>query len=246
MSSAIFEGNRANGYDSFINKWMPGYAAFQQALPHIMEQYLPTSSNPRLLVVGSGTGTELLHLAQSKPNWRLQGVDPSPDMVLQSRGKLTNFPHVDIQEGYVGDLPKQDAYEGATLLLVMHFLPDDGAKAELLRSIAQRLRKGAPLILLDIFGNPTQLAHNLALLDSFLPDVPTGEVQERIAGLPTRLHPIGSQRLENLCREAGFEKPIQFFQMASYKKAAKADSTQSDGGSSSGSEKSSGSDKGSS
>lgn len=57
-----------------------------------------------------------------------------------------------LQTGIVADLPEHDRFDAATLILVMHFIPDnEEGKIRLLRNIAQRLRKGVPLIISDIF-----------------------------------------------------------------------------------------------
>ena len=43
--------------------------------------------------------------------------------------------------------------DAATLMLVMHFLPDDGSKLKLLQDIARHLQPGAELVLADLYGN---------------------------------------------------------------------------------------------
>ncbi len=52
--------------------------------------------------------------------------------------------------GRVYDVPEQPLCDAATSLLVMHFLADDGAKANYLAAIRRRLRPGGPLILADV------------------------------------------------------------------------------------------------
>ena len=54
----------------------------------------------------------------------------------------------------VAELPKFEPFDVATLLLVLHFLEDDGSKLGLLRDIAEHLKPGAPLVLGDLFGPP--------------------------------------------------------------------------------------------
>ena len=43
-----------------------------------------------MLVVGAGTGMELLTLAEQYPHWRLTGVDPSAEMLTLAHERLQN------------------------------------------------------------------------------------------------------------------------------------------------------------
>jgi tRNA (cmo5U34)-methyltransferase len=54
----------------------------------------------------------------------------------------------------VDDLSEEAAFDGATCILVMHFLKDDGAKLALLESICKRLKHGGTFVLVDGFGEP--------------------------------------------------------------------------------------------
>src|SRR5215217_87903 len=49
--------------------------------------------------------------------------------------------------GTVDELPADDRFDAATLIGVLHHLPGDEAKHAILRSLALRLKPGAPLIL---------------------------------------------------------------------------------------------------
>jgi len=61
---------------------------------------------------------------------------------------------IELRKGYVDDLEQEAVFDGATCILVMHFLKDDGAKLALLQSIYTRLKQGASFILVDGFGEP--------------------------------------------------------------------------------------------
>jgi tRNA (cmo5U34)-methyltransferase len=64
----------------------------------------------------------------------------------------------------VSDLDEEKQYGAATLLLVLHFLEDNGEKLVLLQDISKRMMSQAPLLLLDITGNKEQIQQNLQLL----------------------------------------------------------------------------------
>lgn len=157
---AIFSGDRASGYDDFVLTYIPFYRNIMACLPALISQHVCSEKEP-ILVAGCGTGSELLELSSSWPSWELEGIDPSPEMVEQARKKLNGYANVRLINGYVSDLPAEAHYRAATLLLVLHFIPDDGAKLRLLRNLAARMLPGAPLVLTDIFGTTSELAFNL-------------------------------------------------------------------------------------
>ncbi|MEM1216082.1 MAG: class I SAM-dependent methyltransferase [Bacteroidota bacterium] len=213
---AIFAGDRATTYDSFANDWIPFYPQLMASVPSLLASELPVKAS-EVLVVGSGTGNELRALAQQHPDWSLTGIDPSPELVQQARQKLAAFPNVQLYDGYVTDLPTANQYQAATLLLVLHFVPDDGSKLALLRAIAQRLRPGAPFLLADIYGSPAELSVQLPLLRRLLPPHLDPEaVAHRLKHLPERIQHVSTTRLRQLLVDSGFEPPRQFFKAAIY------------------------------
>jgi len=138
MSHAIFENGRASNYDQFVTAWIPNYHYFIDLLPTLLEDQL----GDEMLVVGCGTGNEISSIIRKDPKWKITGVDPSPEMVSQAREKLSDYPNVTLVDGRVSDLPGNESFGSASLLLVLHFLPDDGAKLALLKDISSRMKSG--------------------------------------------------------------------------------------------------------
>ncbi len=106
-----------------------------------------------LLVVGAGGGMEVATFLPANPGWRLTGVDPSAKMLALAQAeadRLGAAGRVTLVQGTVEDLPATACYDAATCIFVLQFLPDDAGalgKLALLRGVAQRLRPGAPLLL---------------------------------------------------------------------------------------------------
>jgi len=151
-----FNRDRATQYDLDIRQAIPGYESLHGMAQSLLQTNLNASA--RLLVVGSGTGMELVNYSKANPAWSLTGVEPSLEMMAIAKSELTNQKlqeRVDLHTGYLNSLPTTELMDGATLILVMHFLPDDGAKLQLLQNIAQRLKPGAKLILADLYGDQT-------------------------------------------------------------------------------------------
>ncbi|MEM1328614.1 MAG: methyltransferase [Bacteroidota bacterium] len=208
-----FEGERATNYDSFVHAWIPNYSYFMNQLPKLLRE----TKNKILLVVGCGTGAEIERFVLAKEEWTIIGVDPSPDMIAQSIQHFKRDRNVRLIEGVVEDLDTTQLYGAATLLLVLHFIPDDGTKLNLLKSIAERLDSDAPFILLDITGDKAQIKANLNILKYLLPSgLEQQDVTARLKRIETQLHIVSEERISELLVEAGFETPLRFFQTSIY------------------------------
>ena len=91
--------------------------------------------------------------ARSRPRWRRSSaqviaVDRSSDMLEAARRRVRDLPNVDVRRGELEALPIQDgALDAATLLLVLHHLPDP---AEALAEAARVLRPGGRLLISDM------------------------------------------------------------------------------------------------
>lgn len=114
----------------------------------------------RILVAGGGGGREVDALAPAEQGFRLDCVDPSAGMLALTRQTAEGLgaeDRVALHRGLVSDLPREQLWDAATALLVMHFLPDDGAKLGFLLDLRARVAPGAPLLLADVcFAHPEE------------------------------------------------------------------------------------------
>jgi tRNA (cmo5U34)-methyltransferase len=118
---------------------------------------IPANAEAELLIVGAGTGKEILEFGPKAPHWSFRSVDPSRDMLDFARSKLGEAGvnnRISWHCDYVQNLPETTPCDGATSILVMHFLASDESKLEYLRAIRRHLRPGAPFILVDGCGDP--------------------------------------------------------------------------------------------
>lgn len=123
---------------------------------------------------------------------------------------------VELRLGLVRDLPVRPRFHAATIINVLHFLPDDGEKAALLKAVADRLRAGGLLVLFDLHGEPGAPEHERAMeawrrywriMNLAEEEIPRFE--ERIS---TGIHFASAQRIADLAEQAGFGPPRRFFQ----------------------------------
>ena len=96
-----------------------GRASYLHALPGLLD--------PEWIVgdLGCGTGQVAATLAPFVK--QVIAVDRSPDMLDAARQRVRDLANVDVRRGELEALPIQDgALDAATLLLVLHHLPDPG------------------------------------------------------------------------------------------------------------------------
>jgi len=213
----MFDAERAQAYDRRIREAIPGYDALHQLACMVLAEI--TGGHGRALVVGAGTGVECIALARACPGLHLLGLDPAREMLALAGHKVAEAGLADrvrLQPATVAELPAGQPFDAATLLLVLHFLPDDGAKAGLLVDIARHLKPGAPLILADLFG-PAWTDPWQAELRTFWRHLQqaAGIGAEAIAKgfrhVDRDIHPLTETRLAALLGEAGFDAPQPFF-----------------------------------
>ena len=216
-TARISAAERAQAYDHRIRQAIPGYEALHVLACTVVAE--ATGGHGRVLVAGAGTGAECVALAQACPDLSILGIDPSAEMLAVANAKVADHglvARVRLWPGTVGELPAFEKYHAATLLLVLHFLADDGAKAELLGQIAERLLPGAPLVLADLFGpgwDDSWQSH-LRVCWGHLQQaagIAGTDIAKGFAHVDRDIHPITESRLAELLAAAGFEPPQPFF-----------------------------------
>jgi tRNA (cmo5U34)-methyltransferase len=208
----------ATGYDRRIHNTFPFYETIHPSMNAMLRGFV--RSDGQLLIVGAGTGTEILEFGKMNPDWRFLGVDPAQPMLDLAKEKIEAAgltERASFFKGHVDELPIGRLYDGATLGMVLHFVADDGGKLKLLRAIASHLKAGAPLVLVDAYGDLTTPESQL-LLEAW-------KHQQNLAGLKWEqvengmkermlgIHFVSSNRIEQLLAEAGFHRVQGFFQV---------------------------------
>ena len=154
---------RASVYDDEIEKIIPGYRALHDISHHILKSALP--QNAYILVGGSGTGKEAIEYAVENPGWKITGFDIAEEMVKTASSKIEQnglCSRIELIHGGIEDI-MQESFDGATSLLVMHFLPKED-KSKYLKEICFRLKDGGKFILADVGGD-----RNSPEFEEFLP-----------------------------------------------------------------------------
>jgi len=207
----------ASGYDGRIRQLFPFYKTIHTAINAILRGVVGAESE--VLIVGAGTGAEILELGKTNPRWRFLGVDPAQSMLDLAKEKIEAAgltDRVSLVNGFVGDLPIDKLYDGATAAMIMHFVPDDGGKIEFLRAIASHVKSGAPLVLMDANGDLNAPESELMIeawkQQQVLAGVKLEEVESSMKESVKSIHFVPSQRIEQLLAEVGFHRIQRFFQ----------------------------------
>jgi tRNA (cmo5U34)-methyltransferase len=191
---------------------IPGYATLHRIIAQLLRERV--GDEGRVLVIGAGGGLELLAFTQAQPRWSFVGVDPSGPMLQLARQALGEYrSRVELVEGYIPDAPP-GPFDGATCLLTLHIIPDDGRKLEALHEIRKRLAPGAPFVVVDncIDLTSPNADHYLQRYADYA--IESGMEAERMEQWKTAIKPIGligPKREEEVLAEAGFTGTELFF-----------------------------------
>lgn len=215
MNNIDFDPKKAAHYEDLARKVVFGYdQLFIMVLSLLVEKQ---NESANVLIVGCGTGMELITFGNLMTNWRLTGVDPSEEMIKISQTKIDIHnlnDRVKLQIGYIEGLPESEEYDAATLIFVLRFIPDAKRKLLLFQNIAKRLRSGAKLVIVDQYGDPG--------IDGFQYMSKAWKNFMKLGGTPTELvnkimvqaieqNFVTERELQNLLLEAGFEKITRFY-----------------------------------
>jgi len=204
-------------YDSSMRLFFAAYEPMFTMAYSALRSALRDDAN--VLIVGAGTGAEIVEFTKRNDSWKLTGVDPSADMLAIARKRVCEYElndRVTLVQGYTSDLPEEPLYDAATCILVMHFLEDDGAKLSILEDISRRLKPGALLVLVDGFGDTStpgfgnkfaawkQFPVAMGMDRDFVEDRAQSILMQRIKFVP-------ENRIFSLLAETGFVHPERFF-----------------------------------
>lgn len=213
MTHQMFDQAAADAYDDRFAK----LAVFRDALQLVTRLALnELPADARLLIVGAGTGLELLYLADAFPGWRFTAVEPSGPMLqrCKARAEASGFwDRCTFHHGTTDTLADQGPFDGATALLVSQFVVDRGARTDFFEQIAKRLRPNAPLVSADL-SRPVEGAELTELWRrAWIHNDTTAENVERmLQSIDQHVAVSPAELVERILSDAGFDSPTRCFQ----------------------------------
>lgn len=211
-----FDSETSVRYDTFVKRLIPDYERLHELT--VAQLGLALDDGARVLVVGAGTGTEVLALADFDDSWTFVAVEPSAAMVDVARARIEEAGLTDRVAFHVGTLDTLDdpdaapePFDAATAILVMHFMSED-VKASVFKDIGARLKPGAPLVMVHPIGTPGTDEHALAMhawhdhMEQTMPD----RAEDVYANVQDTLHFIPEEAQAGMLTAAGFAPATRF------------------------------------
>lgn len=213
-----FDDVRASEYACQSRIALAGYDACHELSACMLSAALGPMGAARILVVGAGgTAGEIVAAARLEVGWTFVGVDPSESMLTLARAAVAEAglsERVELRHGDLASVAPAAGFDAAVMIGVLHHLPGDAAKRDLLGSLATRLREGAPLILAGNCGyyrdDPLFMAAwaNRWRMHGASPDDVRRKMDTILRGADP---PASEEAVAKLLAEGGFEYPRRFF-----------------------------------
>ncbi|WP_223553749.1 class I SAM-dependent methyltransferase [Lysinibacillus sphaericus] len=210
-----FNNTLANEYEKGIRRTLPSYDAMLRLTHTFYHSTLPEQAE--FLIVGSGSGNEILQFAEKRPHWSFVCIDPSSAMLQIAEERLKPLPNnMSLHQGTILDsLLPSIKFDAASCILVLHFIDDDQEKLATLKEIANNLKPGAPFVLVSKYGQlgslETELQFDLWraywLQHTKLSPSEVAEMEKSIRSLSF----MREEDILSLLRQAGFTEPSRFF-----------------------------------
>lgn len=184
-SSIVFDRERASSYDKQAAKLAPMRDALHFLIRMVLSE-LPADA--RILCIGAGTGSELIDLAQTFPQWRFTAVEPAAPMLDICRQRAEDWgiaSRCTFHEGYLDSLPESDSFDAATCILVSQFFMQPEERCTFFRQIAARLHPNGYLVSSDLASDMSTSAYK-RLFEVWVrtmkySEMPAEEVEKRLA-----------------------------------------------------------------
>jgi tRNA (cmo5U34)-methyltransferase len=205
-----FIGEQAQEYDSRITRIVPGYELLHQLTNAQLKATL--SDDVHILVVGAGTGKEVLTLAAMNPKWQFTAQDTSSDMLAIAKQQFDEQNISDRVTVHCGPVSELKTKADAVLcLLVMHFVQDNGDKKQILKGIKANLKKGSNLYIADLMRPETTFEREAQLTTCALLGASEAGKTQIGHDLEREFYPLDRMRFSELLNECGFGIPKLYF-----------------------------------
>ena len=215
----IYDRAWAENYEHLAEMSIPGRSGLYR-LCHASLIHLPSESH--VLVVGCGTGTELISLAQAHPGWTFDAIDPSEGMLGYCRTALSELDlekRVRTHQCALSEFTPPRRYDATTAILVSQHITDATAAAEFFGQIHASLRPGGVLFSADLHIAQNQSRH--AMLDLWFSHAKmSGAPDEMLTGarqlFESTLRPRDEDEILKLVSGAGFRRTLRVFSSLLY------------------------------
>ena len=212
-----FDHSRAQEYATQSRIALAGYDACHELAACLLAAHLGAGAKRVLIGGAGGTGQEVLSMAALAPDWQFVAVDPAQTMLEPALQRIAEAGFADRVTPVVGTLDAlatDEPFDAATLIGVLHHLPLQQAKQDILRAVAERLAPGAPFILAcNRCAYESQPLFLAAWAQRWrMAGASDAEVEAKLGKIRQGAVPPASEaEVDSLLQDAGFHTPTRFF-----------------------------------
>lgn len=217
MSKDFNQPKIIESYDQHIQKLIPGYALMHQQIQVLL--YMHLKQNAHLLIIGCGTGYELIQLALAFPNVQFTAIDVAENMIKKAQ---QNIKHAQIKnkiDFLCGDTSILSTinyqFDAALSILVAHFVPMD-LKKSFFTDIYHAIKPNACLIHVDLMAfeheNGAEYLVKLAQLTGLHPK----QSQLMLNTFDKEFYLMSTQEMDDIYAMIGFKKHEYFLKIFNY------------------------------
>ncbi|MDF1748777.1 MAG: class I SAM-dependent methyltransferase [Alphaproteobacteria bacterium] len=217
-SAAKFDMSRAAEYGRQSRIGLAGYDACHELSACMLSAALGEDQQARVLVVGAGgTGGEIIASSRLEPKWSFVAVDPSPPMLDLARANFVEVGVSDRVDTILGTVPDIDSFlrfDAAIMIGVLHHLPGDAEKQDILAQISKRLKPEAPFV---VAGNYRSYTSQPLLLQAWanrwrMHGTDPDDCKAKMGKILKDAEPPDSEEaVISLLTCAGFGEPVRYF-----------------------------------
>jgi tRNA (cmo5U34)-methyltransferase len=210
--SSFSDSKAISGYAENAIRRVPGLKDIHRMSALLMAERTPPGG--RVLIVGAGGGMELSYFAETFPEWKFDGVDPSREMLDLAKSNLGSLAsRVQLHCGYIEAAPKEP-FDAASCLLTLHFT-NEAERYRTLCEIHARLKPGGVLVTAhySIPQNPTERELWLSRCAEFaiLSGINSEQAKTSLAAIGKQLPILAPEQDEELMQKAGFSDINTFY-----------------------------------
>ncbi|MDN7244975.1 class I SAM-dependent methyltransferase [Planococcus shenhongbingii] len=211
-----FDSGIAQEYDKGVRRTLPTYDPMLRLSQTFLRANLAKDAS--LLIIGGGGGNELKAFGPLNPGWTFTAVDPAKAMLEVAKMKTQELDmekRVKFIHGTITDVPDEAAFDGATCILVLHFIAKVEDKLALLKKLRSHLKPGSPFVLVSKVGDAEdpEFKELVSLWKNYWLDT-TRMTEEQVEALMKGTlteSVIPEEKLREVLIEAGFHRIANFF-----------------------------------
>lgn len=203
----IYNEEWTRNYERRANAGIPG----REGLYRVCKAFFRgLHADSRILVIGCGTGEELISLAQMLPHASFVGIDPAQPMLELCRKRVSSeglSKRINLKSVSLENFIDGGDFDAATAILVSQHLADDHAAAEFFSTIAALLKPRGRFYSADVHiasGQDRDLMLALWTEQALMSGIESEAVEGMLARFATDLRPRDEATIVGFLRSAGF------------------------------------------